>query len=94
MCYTFDMVSEIGVRELRNEVSDVLRRVEAGEEFIVTVSGRPVAVVSGLDKRFTTMPKETFIAAMSKLGTDPGLLDELGETLSGTIDEIDPWSDS
>lgn len=94
MCYSVEVVAEIGVRELRNEVSDVLRRVEAGEEFIITVNGRPVAVVSGLDKRFTTMPKETFIAAMSQLGTDPGLLDELSGTLSGTIDEIDPWSDS
>ena len=30
-------------KELRNNVSDVLRRVEAGEEFTVTVAGRPVA---------------------------------------------------
>ena len=30
-------------KELRNNVSDVLRRAEAGEEFIVTVAGRPVA---------------------------------------------------
>jgi prevent-host-death family protein len=30
-------------RELRNEISSVLRRVEQGETFTVTVSGRPVA---------------------------------------------------
>lgn len=30
-------------KELRNNVSDVLRRAEAGEEFTVTVAGRPVA---------------------------------------------------
>ncbi len=30
-------------KELRNQVSDVLRRVEAGETFTVTVAGRPVA---------------------------------------------------
>lgn len=30
-------------KELRNNVGDVLRRAEAGEEFTVTVSGRPVA---------------------------------------------------
>lgn len=30
-------------RELRNNVTEVLRRVEAGETLVVTVSGRPVA---------------------------------------------------
>lgn len=30
-------------RELRNNVSEVLRAVEAGETFTVTVRGRPVA---------------------------------------------------
>lgn len=30
-------------KELRNNVGDVLRRAEAGEEFTITVSGRPVA---------------------------------------------------
>lgn len=33
----------VGVRELRNHGSDVLARVQAGEELIVTKSGRPVA---------------------------------------------------
>ena len=30
-------------KELRNNVGDVLRRAEAGEEFTITVAGRPVA---------------------------------------------------
>ena len=30
-------------KELRNNVGDVLRRAEAGEQFTVTVAGRPVA---------------------------------------------------
>lgn len=36
-------MSTIPLKELRNNVSDVLRRAEAGEEFTITVSGRPVA---------------------------------------------------
>jgi len=36
-------VTTIPQKELRNNVGDVLRRAEAGEEFIVTVAGRPVA---------------------------------------------------
>jgi prevent-host-death family protein len=30
-------------KELRNNVGEVLRRAQAGEQFTVTVSGRPVA---------------------------------------------------
>lgn len=33
----------IAQKELRNDVGQVLRRAEAGEEITITVSGRPVA---------------------------------------------------
>jgi prevent-host-death family protein len=36
-------MATIPQKELRNNVGEVLRRAEAGEEFTVTVSGRPVA---------------------------------------------------
>jgi len=36
-------MSTIPQKELRNHISDVLRRAEAGEEMTITVSGRPVA---------------------------------------------------
>jgi prevent-host-death family protein len=36
-------MTTIAQKELRNNVSDVLRRAEAGEEFTITVAGRPVA---------------------------------------------------
>jgi prevent-host-death family protein len=36
-------MTTIPQRELRNRVSDVLRRVERGERFLITVDGRPVA---------------------------------------------------
>jgi prevent-host-death family protein len=34
---------QIPQKELRNNVGEVLRRAEAGEEFTITVAGRPVA---------------------------------------------------
>lgn len=37
-------------KQLRNHVGEVLRRVEAGERITVTVSGRPVAELSPVDK--------------------------------------------
>ncbi len=36
-------MNTIPQKELRNNVGEVLRRAEAGEEFTVTVAGRPVA---------------------------------------------------
>ncbi|HZU19643.1 MAG TPA: type II toxin-antitoxin system prevent-host-death family antitoxin [Gaiellaceae bacterium] len=38
-------------KELRNNVSDVLRRAEAGEEFTITVAGRPVAGLGPVARR-------------------------------------------
>ncbi|MCB0977789.1 MAG: type II toxin-antitoxin system prevent-host-death family antitoxin [Acidimicrobiales bacterium] len=41
----------IAQKELRNQVGEILRRVEAGETMIVTVAGRPVAELSPANKR-------------------------------------------
>jgi len=38
-------MATIGVRELKAKASDILDRAEAGEPFLVTRRGRPVAVV-------------------------------------------------
>ncbi len=35
------MTTTIAQRDLRNDSADILRRVEAGEEFIVTRNGTP-----------------------------------------------------
>jgi prevent-host-death family protein len=44
------MMSLIGVRELREQTSEVIRRVrEDHAEYVVTYQGRPVAVILPLD---------------------------------------------
>jgi len=45
MCYKLHMAS-VGIRELRQRASELLRRVEAGETIEVTDRGRPVAVLA------------------------------------------------
>jgi prevent-host-death family protein len=42
MCYS-GRVERIGIRELRNDTSQVVRRAKAGERIIVTVDGVPAA---------------------------------------------------
>lgn len=44
-------MATIPQRELRNDVSKVLRRAEAGERIVVTVDGRPVAELGPVSGR-------------------------------------------
>lgn len=43
MCYTRVMSNPVGLRELRQDASELVRRVEAGEEIDITVAGRLAA---------------------------------------------------
>ena len=38
-------MESIGLRELRQHASEIVRRAEQGEELLVTVAGRPAAVL-------------------------------------------------
>jgi len=44
-------VTEVGVQELHDHLSRILRRVAAGEDVVVTNRGRRVAWLSALDER-------------------------------------------
>lgn len=41
--YDADMGMDVGLRELRQRASEVVRQVEEGREVVVTVNGRPAA---------------------------------------------------
>ena len=68
---------------LRNNVAEVLRRAEAGEEFTITVSGRPVAQLGPAAKRrwvntpglrdiFRTPAPETLAEDLERLPAELG----------------------
>jgi prevent-host-death family protein len=44
-------VERIGIRELRNDTSRVVRRAKAGERILVTIDGVPAAQLVPLDVR-------------------------------------------
>ena len=91
------MATTIPQRELRNDVSAVLRRVEAGEEFIVTVSGRPVAELRPL----AGSRKGSVAAFAAALAAGPPLTPEVRAELERVDAEVremrqddddrDPW---
>lgn len=79
---------DVSVRELRNQVSAVLRRVEAGERLRITVDRRPVAELVPL----TTPPLWASSAAWRRvLETAPAdrkLLEDLDTVLGQTTDGL------
>ncbi len=42
-------MSEMGLRELRQNASELVRRAQAGERMTITVSGRPAALLGPVD---------------------------------------------
>lgn len=44
-------MTEVGLRELRQNASELIRRVETGEEITITVSGRPTARLVPVERR-------------------------------------------
>jgi prevent-host-death family protein len=44
-------MNEVGLREMRQNASDLVRRAEAGEKVTITVAGRPAAVLGPVTPR-------------------------------------------
>lgn len=80
---------EIPQKQLRNEIGDVLRRAEAGEEFTITVSGRPVAKLGPI-RPDRTWVDGSVLQDLAKLPLDENLADDLKEF---DIQLRDPWAD-
>lgn len=72
-------MGDIPAHELRNDVSAVLRRVEAGEWLRVTVDGRPVAHLVPLVRRPRFLSWEEL--GGERIQADAGLTAELAELL-------------
>jgi prevent-host-death family protein len=81
-------MDDLPARELRNNVSGVLRRVEAGESLRVTVSGRPVAELVPLPHRPKALAWEAFIQAATDWRADSRLARDLRELLPDTTDDV------
>jgi prevent-host-death family protein len=85
-----EATARIPVRELRNHVSEVLRRVEAGETLEVTVNDRPVALLVPRRSRPRTLPTREFLAELPL--ADSRLAEDLAADLTETTDDLtDPW---
>lgn len=75
-------------KELRNNVGEVLRRAEAGEQITITVSGRPVAQLGPARGREWVDTAE--LSDLWDLLADRHLVGDL-ERFAGAL--RDPWAD-
>jgi len=73
----------IAQRELRNHTGEVLRRAEQGEELVISVDGRPVAILGPYRKRRRATRAE------GRTDARGGPFSLFGSTkLNGPVDEV------
>jgi len=87
-CATFRPMGIVASRELRNNTRALLDRVDAGESITITVDGRPVAVLQGVDRRPRWMAKDEFVRRIVGRQADPGLRDELRDLAPDSTDDL------
>lgn len=87
VCYSRG-VAEVASRELRNDTRSVLRRVEAGEDVVITVDGRPVAVLHPVGSRPRWLARRQFVDRFGGRQADPGLTDDLRALAPDTTDDL------
>lgn len=84
----------VGVREIRQRASELIRRAEAGEEIVVAVSGRPAARLVPLEAPGRKWRDVAGIAHVWDTPTDPTWDSE--RRADETVDQAvaDPWERS
>jgi len=86
--YDCSMSVEVALRDLRNHTSDLLKRVESGEELVITKRGKPVARLLPIaPKRRRPIPREEMAERLRSAQADPGLRDDLRELAGEMTDE-------
>lgn len=87
-CYALVMAREISVRDLRNHTAEVVAAVRSGERLSLTVNRLPVAdIVPHTTTRSPWVPAMTLRTLVEESGADPGLLADLADVRSSTLDD-------
>ena len=84
-------MTTIPQRDLRNRSGEILRQAETGEEFTITVEGRPVARLVPFAKR-QWVSRAVYAPLLRAAPVDSTFFDDIAD-LGGTAAELeDPWT--
>ena len=61
-------MSTVGIKELKNRLTEYLRRTKKGEEVIVTERGKPIAVIQSIESVERLQTLEAKLAKLAALG--------------------------
>jgi prevent-host-death family protein len=80
-------MESLGLKELRQHASDYVKRAEAGETMLITVAGRPSAILGPAGRKTWCSFDE--VAEIFDTSTDPAWSKDFGQ-LDDPIS--DPWA--
>jgi len=84
-------MSEVPSRELRNDTAGLLRRVEDGEQLVITVKGRPVATLAPLPRPGRRWLGRAELARRLRIAqADPALREDLARLAGDTTEDLGP----
>jgi prevent-host-death family protein len=85
------MSVEVPSRDLRNHSAQLIERVQAGEEIVITRRGKPVAALVPVGpRRRRWIPRGELIRRLDVAQADPGLRDDLARLAGETTDDLGP----
>ena len=85
------MAVRIASRELRNNTAELLRRVNAGEEVVITARGNPVASLVPFEpSRRRWLPRAELVRRLAAAQADAGLRADLARLAGDTTDDLGP----
>jgi prevent-host-death family protein len=82
-------MAEVASRDLRNDTAGVLRRVQGGEDVVITVNRRPVArLVPVLPVRRRWIPRTELVQRLAQAQADPQLRADLQQLAGDTTEGL------
>lgn len=86
-------MATIPQRELRNNISDILRRAEQGERFTITVAGRPAAQLGPPAHAGRGASFADLASMLRETPVDPAWADDLRQMRDEDLaNSRDPWA--
>ncbi|MGL4744824.1 MAG: type II toxin-antitoxin system Phd/YefM family antitoxin [Dermatophilaceae bacterium] len=79
-------MDEVGLREMRQHASELVRRAEGGERLTITVAGRPAAMLGPVSSR--TWRTWAEMSEVLRGGADEDWENDR-DLVDGTV--VDPW---